>query len=182
MARLYDANKTSTFLPRSASHLELHNASTLSGFSPEIPAHPAKFLDPMMIVTLVLLVAAVALIIFTWFCGKKFRTYIRRKMPAKTKEQDTGPGFGFDGLTEAEVMVLREKEEARVREKAEWFIKLPEHPPVLELRNASPLLPGASQDSAMSREESKESDFEKVDLDLEPMPHEAPESTHKLEP
>lgn len=78
-----------------------------------------------------------ALIIACYFFGP---SHYRRLFKSPDKEQPIGPGFGFDGLTKKQLQAVRLREEIHGKDGA-WFIKLPEKPPSLVLKQVPPLSP-----------------------------------------
>ena len=62
------------------------------------------------------------------------------------EEADSGPGFGFDGLSKKQLKALRRAEDqqqdaTQPNGAGSWFLKLPERPPSLVLRQKLPLPP-----------------------------------------
>jgi hypothetical protein len=87
--------------------------------------------DPRTIIQsllLFILFALLALAIY-WF-GPSLR---RRLLKTLGREPAAGPGFGFDGLSKAQLKAVRLKEMDEGRN-GEWFIKLPAKPPKIALR------------------------------------------------
>ncbi|KAF8079149.1 hypothetical protein FPV67DRAFT_1444327 [Lyophyllum atratum] len=120
-------------------------------------ATAAAFLTPAIILSLVFFVLVSGTIIAILFYRPQIQSFIRRKLKRQPDQQldpeyelrsEPAPksepsfGFGFDGLTNAQMEMVREKEEKRTA-RPELFIRLPAEPPSLVLRHhsRSPLLP-----------------------------------------
>jgi hypothetical protein len=95
---------------------------------------------PGLVAASVLFVVFIVLIVCVYFFGDGLR---RRAdaTPSKGKAL-VGLGFGFEGLTKAELKALRLKEQSNEKS-GQWpgFVRLPEKPPALALRQDIPLPP-----------------------------------------
>lgn len=116
-------------------------------------------MTPPIIITLVLFLTFAASIIAVFFYGYEIRSFFLAKLRRQKQEEPVikkpALGFGFDGLTEAEMEVHRWREEKEAAlKKPFWHIKLPMKAPALVFEpSISP--PISLDDSKILLEDSK---------------------------
>lgn len=156
-------NETRKIYPRTESSLDksqIFQGNTTSLATEPILYHEkTTFLTPPIIITLVLFLTFAASIIAIFFYGHEIRSFflekLRRQKVEEPMVEKSALGFGFDGLTEAEMEAhkWREEREATLK-KPFWHIKLPTKAPVLVLEpSISP--PISLDDSKILLEDSK---------------------------
>jgi hypothetical protein len=147
-SRAVDGNASSTPTditnPSSTSPFR-SNTSTNSFLSAAEAGDSPSDLDnqiPGLVAASVLFFVFIVLVVCVYFFGAGLRR--RVDAPSERKEL-VGLGFGFDGFTKAELKALRLKEQLikeESNEKSEQlFVRLPERPPALALRQDIPLPP-----------------------------------------
>jgi len=97
-----------------------------------LPSHSPSANDPHAIAEAFVLFVLFTLIILAVYW---FGPSLSRRLPHELlgRQPVTGPGFGFDGLTKAQLKAVRLKEKEEGMD-GEWFIKLPARPPTIALK------------------------------------------------
>jgi hypothetical protein len=112
-----------------------HQVTLVSSQTPDESGNNSKIPDTDIAIIPFLLVAA--LVIACYLFGP---SAYRRLFRNPNKLHHAGPGFGFDGLTKAQLKAVRLKEEWHGIDGA-WFVRLPDKPPALVLKQVPPLTP-----------------------------------------
>jgi hypothetical protein len=133
------------------------NTSSLAS-DPILYHEKAKFLTPPIIITLILFLTFAATIIAVFFYGHELRSFFLQKLKRQKTEapavEEPGLGFGFDGMTEAEMEALKWRDEKEADKKPLWHIKLPTRPPTLVLEH-SPSPPISLDDAKIQLEHAR---------------------------
>lgn len=149
-------------------------SSASSGFSSAAPSAKedfgpsVSFWAPSMIFTLIAFTVFTAVLVTTFFFGREIKSWIIEKYKSnktlqkiRDRRKVEGLGFGYDGLTKAQIKAYRSKEEQQAAQetvKGPWFtfIRLPARPPALYLRHGALLPPMQIPEGLKSRDEEED--------------------------